>query len=101
MTQTDDGIIRAKVLRHLHRKGRYKPHGHLPVDAAATAVPTHDRGQAKALVHEMAQDDSSPLVYHVVGETVALRKDEEAWVANAIRRNGGEKAVPWDLEQFL
>lgn len=96
----DDAKIKATVVLKLHHDGRYDPRA-VPVEAAASwGVASHNRGRAKELVDEMARDESSPVIYKIIGETVMLEHDRGK-VAAWIRRHGGDDAVPWDLEDEL
>lgn len=98
MSENDrDDKIRAKVLEKLHRKGFYQPRGVAVETAVSIAVATHNRGRAKELTREMAEDDSYPIIYRDWKESVYLEQDSESWVAASIRRHDDD-AVPWDLE---
>ncbi|WP_440767568.1 hypothetical protein [Natronorubrum sp. DTA7] len=99
MSENDrDSEIRATVLAKLHREGFYQPRG-VSIDAAASfGIASHDRGRAKELIREMATDDSYPLKYHVVKESVYLEQQSASWVAAKIRQHAGDEAVPWDLK---
>jgi len=95
---TDDEI-KAGVVAKLHRKGHYQPSA-VRVDVVAQfGVASHDRGRAKDLIHAMAKNDASPVVYKPQSgrNAVMLETDSEGWVANWIMRHD-ETALPWDLK---
>lgn len=99
-TMASDNEIKATVVEKMHNGGYYRPRG-VTIDVAAQfGIASHDRGRAKALIEEMANDDASPVHYKVVGEAVML-EDAPSKVAAWIRRHGGEAAVPWDLQSEL
>lgn len=90
--------IRATVLAKLHREGFYEPRG-VSVDVAATfGIASHNRGQAKDEIADMADSDEYPVVWKRVGQAVMLEQDSGSWVASSIRRHGGDDALPWDLK---
>lgn len=95
-----DNEIKATVVEKMHNAGYYRPRG-VSIDVAAQfGIASHDRGRAKALIENMANDDASPVIYKVIGEVVMLA-DDHGKVAAWIQRHGGDDAVPWDLQSEL
>lgn len=96
MTQDTTDEIRATVLAKLHREGFYKPKGVAVDTAASFGIPTHQRGQAKDEIREMAESSAYPVTYMVPKDAVYLKQETDGWVAAMIRRHDGD--LPWDLE---
>jgi len=95
---TDDEI-KAVLVAKMHRKGFYDPKG-VKVDTAVQfGVSTNDRGRAKDLLHAMAKNDASPVVYKPISgmSAVMLEQDSEGWVTSWIIQHD-ETALPWDLK---
>lgn len=95
---SDTDKVRATVLAKMHREGFYKPRAVAISTISSLGIPSHLRGDAKEIVDEMARDDAYPVVFKHTGESVMLEQNSHKWVAAAIRRHGGDDAVPWDLE---
>lgn len=93
--------LRAKVLRYLDRTGVYYPR-HEAVEKVATkaGIASSDEGEAKELVHQMARDDSFPLRYRHIDESVCLEVDSQRWVASRIRSLDPD-VMTWDQKQRL
>lgn len=99
MAPDSDDTIRAKLLKTLDRGGFYDPRG-IAVDNLVNRAPVRsdDAGRAKELVHEMAADDSEPLVYKIVGESVMLEQDSRDWTLARIEYYD-EEYLPWDADR--
>jgi len=82
----DRATIAAKVLKTLDRKSYYHPRKvsleNLP---SMTPVATHDEGIVPQVTEAMVADDSFPVRWADVGETVSLEVDSQRWVAARIQ----------------
>lgn len=93
--------IRAKVLRYLDRNGVYYPrHESVEKVVTQTGIAASDEGEAKELTHQMARDDSYPVRFRQIDETVCLEVDSQRWVASRIRSLDPE-VLTWDQKQRL
>jgi hypothetical protein len=101
MAQDTDDTIRAKVIRYLDREGVYYPR-HDNIDKVATRAPvaTSDEGRAKELAHDMARDDSYPVRYVHIDDSVCLKVDSQRWAASRIQ-SLDPSVLTWSQEDRL
>lgn len=92
-----DATIKAEALATMHRKGFYDPNS-VSIEnlASMMAVATSEQGRAKALINDLARDDSTPVVYQVTDSSVMLENGSEDHVEATIERfDAGRK--PTDM----